>query len=112
MPTNTSEKGLQKIVLNYLHDHQGYEVGSTNDFDKTYALDIERIKRFLIATQKQKVESTACFASPNTERNFFNKLAQQLATRGVTDVLRKGFRFLELGDMYYPLPSKLNPMAQ
>ena len=36
-----------------------------------------------------------------------------MANRGVTDVLRKGFRFIsELFDMYYPLPSELNPTAQ
>ena len=112
MPSNTSEKGLQKIILTHLRDHQGYEEGSTNDFNKVYALDTERIKRFLIATQKQKVDNTACFASPITERKFFTALANQLASRGVTDVLRKGFRFLELFDMYYPLPSELNPTAQ
>ena len=112
MVSNISEKGLQKIILTHLRDHKGYEEGSTNDFDKVYALDTERIKRFLIATQKQKVENTACFASPVSERKFFTSLAQQLSTRGVTDVLRKGFRFLELFDMYYPLPSKLNPTAQ
>lgn len=112
MPTNTSEKGLQKIILTYLRDNQGYEEGRTDDFNKVYALDTERVKRFLIATQKAKVDNTACFASPVTERKFFTALAGQLATRGITDVLRKGFRFLELFDMYYPLPSELNPTAK
>lgn len=112
MPTNTSEKGLQHIILTHLRDLQGYEEGTMNEFKKEYALDTERVKRFLMSTQKQKVESTQCFASPVTERKFFTSLAQQLATRGVTDVLRKGFRFLELFDMYYPLPSELNPTAK
>lgn len=71
------------------------------------------MKRFLLSTQKQKVENTACFASEVSERKFFTELAKQLANRGVTDVLRKGFRFIsELFDMYYPLPSELNPTAQ
>jgi type I restriction enzyme R subunit len=48
-----------------------------------------------------------------SERKFFVALNNQLASRGVTDVLRKGFRYLtELFDMYYPLPSELNPTAQ
>ena len=113
MPTNTSEKQLETILVSYLRDQHGYEDGVSDDYNKNYALDTERVKRFLLSTQKQKVENTACFASEVSERKFFTELAKQLANRGVTDVLRKGFRFIsELFDMYYPLPSELNPTAQ
>ena len=113
MPTNTSEKQLETILVSYLRDRHGYEEGVTEDYNKDYALDTERVKRFLLSTQKRKVENTACFANPISERRFFTELAKQLASRGVTDVLRKGFRFIsELFDMYYPLPSELNPTAQ
>ena len=113
MPTNVSEKQLETILVSYLRDVQKYEEGVTDDYNKDYALDTARVKRFLISTQKRKVENTACFANEITERRFFSELAKQLANRGVTDVLRKGFRFIsELFDMYYPLPSELNPTAQ
>lgn len=113
MPTNLSEMNLEDSILAYLRDRQGYEEGTTSDYVKDYALDTERVKRFLLSTQKQKVENTACFSSEISERRFFTELAKQLANRGVTDVLRKGFRFIsELFDMYYPLPSELNPTAQ
>ena len=113
MPTNVSEMNLEDMILAYLRDKQGYEEGASNDYVKDYALDTERVKRFLLSTQKQKVENTACFANEYSERKFFTELAKQLANRGVTDVLRKGFRFIsELFDMYYPLPSELNPTAQ
>ena len=113
MPTNVSEMNLEYMILAYLRDKQGYEEGITNDYVKDYALDTERVKRFLLSTQKKKVENTGCFANQITERKFFTELAKQLANRGVTDVLRKGFRFIsELFDMYYPLPSELNPTAQ
>lgn len=113
MPTDTSEKKLETILVSYLTDKQGYEQGVSDDYNKSYALDTERVKRFVLSTQKQKVENTACFANENTERKFFTELDKQLKTRGVTDVLRKGFRFIsELFDMYYPLPSDLNPTAQ
>ena len=113
MPTNVSEMNLENMILAYLRDKQGYEEGASNDYVKDYALDTERVKRFLLSTQKQKVENTACFANEYSERKFFTELAKQLANRGVTDVLRKGFRFIsELFDMYYPLPSELNPTAQ
>ena len=113
MPTNVSEKQLETILVEYLRDVQGYEQGVSDDYSKDYALDTARVKRFLLSTQRQKVENTGCFASEISERKFFMELAKQLANRGVTDVLRKGFRFIsELFDMYYPLPSELNPTAQ
>ena len=113
MPTIVSEKQLETILVDFLRDVQGYEQGVSEDYSKDYALDTARVKRFLLSTQKKKVDNTGCFASEISERKFFAELAKQLANRGVTDVLRKGFRFIsELFDMYYPLPSELNPTAQ
>jgi type I restriction enzyme R subunit len=113
MPTDVSEKQLETMLVSYLRDVHGYEQGVSEDYSKDYALDTARVKRFLLSTQRQKVENTSCFASEISERKFFMELAKQLANRGVTDVLRKGFRFIsELFDLYYPLPSELNPTAQ
>ena len=113
MTTDTSEKNLETILVSYLRDVHGYEEGVSENYNKDYALDTERVKRFILSTQKKKAENTACFASEMSERRFFTELNKQLATRGITDVLRKGFRYIsELFDMYYPLPSELNPTAQ
>ena len=113
MATDTSEKNLETILVNYLRDVQGYEEGLSENYNKDYALDTERVKRFILSTQKKKAENTACFASEVSERKFFTQLNKELATRGITDVLRKGFRYIsELFDMYYPLSSELNPTAQ
>lgn len=111
--SDISETGLETILVSYLRDVHGYEEGTSSDYSKDYALDTERVKRFLLATQEKKVANTACFASALSERKFFAELSKQLAQRGVTDVLRKGFRYVsELFDMYYPLPSELNPTAR
>ena len=113
MPTNISENGLETIIVAYLRDQHGYEEGTSQDYNKTFALDTERVKRFILATQKQKAENVQCFANGMAEQRFFVELAKQLTKRGVTDVLRKGFRYIsELFDMYYPIPSELNPTAQ
>ena len=113
MVTDTSEKNLETILVSYLCDAQGYEEGTSEDYNKNSALDTERVKRFILSTQKKKAENTACFTSEVSERKFFAELNKQLASRGITDVLRKGFRYIsELFDMYYPLPSELNPTAQ
>ena len=113
MTTDTSEKNLETILVSYLRDVHGYEEGVSENYNKDYALDTERVKRFILSTQKKKAENTACFVSEMSERRFFTELNKQLATRGITDVLRKGFRYIsEIFDMYYPLPSELNPTAQ
>lgn len=113
MPTDISEMNLENTLVTYLNIHHRYEVGVTTDYNKGFALDTERVKRFIMSTQKQKVENTACFASATEERKFFNKLSKDLTDKGVSLVLRKGFRYLsEVFDMYYPLPSQLNPLAK
>lgn len=113
MPTDISEKGLETILVEYLRDKQGYEQGVSDDYKKQYGVDTERVKRFILSTQKEKAVSTGCFANDNEERKFFTRLSADLTKRGVSDVLRKGFRYIsELFDMYYPLPSELNPTAK
>lgn len=113
MPTDISEKGLETILVEYLRDKQGYEQGVSDDYKKQYEVDTERVKRFILSTQKEKAVSTGCFANDNEERKFFTRLSAELTKRGVSDVLRKGFRYIsELFDMYYPLPSELNPTAK
>lgn len=113
MPTDISEKGLETILVEYLRDKQGYEQGVSDDYKKQYGIDTERVKRFILSTQKEKTVTTGCFANDNEERKFFTRLSAELTKRGVSDVLRKGFRYIsELFDIYYPLPSELNPTAK
>lgn len=90
MPTDISEKELETILVSYLRDHQGYEEGVSSDYNKEFGLDTERVKRFILSTQKEKVKNTACFASPTEGRKFFSRFSAALSKRGVTDVLRKG----------------------
>lgn len=113
MPTDISEKNLETMLVTCLRDRQGYEEGASDDYDKDFGIDTERLKRFILSTQKEKVENTACFANGTAERKFFSKLSQELGKRGVSHLLRKGFRYIsELFDLYYPLPSELNPTAK
>lgn len=113
MATDISEKGLESIIASYLCDKQGYEQGVSDDYNKEFGIDAERVKRFILSTQKEKVENTGCFANASSERNFFMRLSNELSKRGVTDLLRKGYKYItETFDMYYPTPSELNPSAQ
>ena len=111
--SDTTEKGLETIMVEYLRDHHGYEQGVSEDYNKDYALDDKRVERFVTDTQRGKVAASMCFATPSERHKFFTRLRDEIGRRGVTDVLRKGYRFNgSLFDLYYPIPSELNPDAQ
>ena len=110
---DTSEKGLEDIIVAHLRDVNGYNQGTSNDYDKTFAMLPANVEAFLLKTQPEKVEELRIFSS-NIERNkFFTRLRDEITKRGITDVLRKGFRYITLHfDLYYPTPSELNPTAK
>lgn len=110
--TDMTEKGLETILVGYLRDHNGYEQGQSADFDREYTFDPGRVERFIRSTQPEKVEQAMCFGVESQRRNFFRRLSDKIAADGITNVLRKGFRFNGLlFDLYYPTPSELNPSA-
>lgn len=110
---DTSEKGLEDIIVAHLRDVNGYNQGTSNDYDKTFAMLPANVEAFLRKTQPEKVDELRIFSS-NIERNkFFTRLRDEITKRGITDVLRKGFRYSTLHfDLYYPTPSELNPTAK
>lgn len=110
---DTSETGLEKIIVDWLRDKNGYEQATPHDYNKDFALVDTWVERFVVATQPDKVEQSMCFASPSERMKFFTRLANEITKRGVVDVLRKGYRFNgSTFDLYYPLPSDLNPSAK
>lgn len=110
---DTSETGLEKIIVDWLRDKNGYEQATPHDYNKDFALVDTWVERFIVATQPDKVEQSMCFASPSERMKFFTRLANEITKRGVVDVLRKGYKFNgSTFDLYYPLPSDLNPSAK
>lgn len=110
---DTSETGLEKIIVDWLRDHNGYEQETPHAYNKDFALVDKWVERFVTETQPEKVNQSMCFASPSERFKFFTRLSDALTKRGVTDVLRKGYKFNgSTFDLYYPLPSELNPSAK
>ena len=110
---DTSETGLEKIIVDWLRDKNGYEQATPHDYNKDFALVDTWVEHFVVATQPYKVEQSMCFASPSERMKFFTRLANEITKRGVVDVLRKGYKFNgSTFDLYYPLPSDLNPSAK
>lgn len=110
---DTSETGLEKIIVGWLVKENGYEQETPHAYNKDFALVDEWVERFVTETQPEKVEQSMCFASPSERLKFFTRLSNEITKRGVTDVLRKGYKFNgSTFDLYYPLPSELNPSAK
>lgn len=113
MSVNTSEKGLEDIIVDYLRDVNGYNQGGSPEYNKTYALLPDRVEAFIRKTQLEKADELRVFDTPSERNKFFTRLRDEITRRGVTDVLRKGFRYITLHfDLYYVLPSELNPTAK
>ena len=109
---DTSETGLEKIIVGWLVQENGYEQETPHAYNKDFALVDKWVERFVTETQ-QKVKQSMCFASPSERLKFFTRLSNEITKRGVTDVLRKGYKFNgSTFDLYYPLPSELNPSAK
>ena len=110
---NISETGLEKIIVDWLVQHNSYEQETPHAYNKDFALVDKWVERFVTETQPEKVKQSMCFASPSERFKFFTRLANEITKRGVTDVLRKGYKFNgSTFDLYYPLPSELNPSAK
>ena len=42
MLTDTKEKGLETLIVEYLRDQNGYEQGTSSDYDREFAVDTTR----------------------------------------------------------------------
>ena len=119
MATNTSEKELESIIENCLIDanHTKPESArwikrSSADFNRDYCLDEEMLQAFLKSTQMDKVEQARIYDSPTNTRKFFERLRNQISTRGIVDVLRHGVEHNATHlDLYFPTPSAGNLQA-
>ena len=57
MTTDTSEKGLETLIVESLIHEAGYIPGRNEDYDRDHAVDLGHLLAFLKATQPQVVES-------------------------------------------------------
>lgn len=114
LPTDTTERPLEDLIVNYLRDVNCYEQGVSDDYEPEWGFDRRRLEAFLIATQRSKVEQSGIFSTPQKRKAFFERVRSEISKRGVIDVLRNGvkhgigFEFT----LYYPLPDSNNPSAQ
>ena len=136
MTTDTSEKGLEALIMRHMTGEEGlavpanavgerppsgggtgYIAGSTHDYDRAHALDVVQLFTFLNATQPEtfkKLGASDRYDAKDISRlKFLTRLSGEIGKRGVIDVLRKG---LDHGpvhfDLFYGTPSLGNAKAE
>ena len=111
--TNTNESGLENLIVRWLVEHNGYEQGTNDDYNREYAVDETRLFRFLQDTQPEALEKLGVFKSDIKKKQFLNRLQGELAKRGIIDVLRNGVKIYPANlIMFYLTPTENNAKAK
>ena len=132
MPTDTSERGLERLICTALAGHPcepptagtvaeppagyggvGWSGGNFHDYDREYCVDLVQLSAFLRATQPKAAASLGLSEDGPTRRKFLARLQGEISKRGSIDVLRHG---IDHGphhlDLFYGTPSAGNQKAQ
>lgn len=111
-PTDTSEKGLESLIVASLVNEAGYIQGDAADYDREHAVDLAKLLQFLAATQPETVESLGIDAEGPKRNQFLHRLQGEIAKRGVVDVLRAGIKHGPANvELFYGTPTPGNKVA-
>ncbi|MDR0306526.1 MAG: DEAD/DEAH box helicase family protein [Chitinispirillales bacterium] len=117
MHTNTRESGFEALIVNHLVETNGYEQGSTTDYNREYAIDERRLFRFLYDTQPEQMAKLGINGNDKgsdiKRAQFLDRLRAEITKRGCIDVLRKGIKAHPASlVMFYMTPSDKNYKAK
>ena len=111
-PTDTSEHGLESIIVKSLVDDAGYVQGNPKDYDREHALDWVQLQRFLEVTQPKTLASLGVGQEGPKRTQFLHRLQGEIARRGVVEVLRAGIKHGPVHiDLFYGTPTPGNQKA-
>ena len=131
MTTDTSEKGLERLICAALTGAPcdppqggaiyerpssygaGWICGDPHDYDREYCVDLTQLSAFLHATQPDAAESLDLDEDSPTRRKFLARLQREVTKRGTVDMLRNGVRHrAHQIDLMYGTPSPGNEKAR
>ncbi|MEX1026680.1 MAG: hypothetical protein WD049_01545, partial [Candidatus Paceibacterota bacterium] len=93
MPTtDTSEKGLESLIVDSLIHKAGYVAGSPTDYDRDSAVDFVKLTEFLRTTQPEVAERLDLENDGPTRAKFLARLQGEITKQGVIGVLRNGIK--------------------
>jgi type I restriction enzyme R subunit len=111
-PTDTSEKGLESIIVASLMEEAGYVQGDPQDYDREHAVDLAKLLQFLSVTQPDTYEALGIDEEGPKRTQFLHRLQGEIAKRGVVDVLRGGIKHGPAHvDLFYGTPTPGNVKA-
>jgi type I restriction enzyme R subunit len=130
MSTDTSEKGLESLIVAWMTGQTdgsqvargtgeppaayggGWILGDTRDYHRESAVDLTQLTAFLRTTQPDSAEALDLDQDSPTRRKFLDRLQGEVSKRGVIDVLRKGVKHGPYDlDLFYGTPSPGNSLA-
>jgi len=112
MPTDTSERGLETLIVESLVNGAGYVQGSSGDYSREHVIDLAKLRTFLETTQPETAEALTLDQDCPKRTQFLHRLDAEIAKRGVIDVLRKGIKHGPVSlDLFYGTPSPGNTKA-
>ena len=110
--TDTSEKGLEALIVRDLCTSGGFVPGQPTDYNRDVAVDVVQLLAFLQATQPTVVTALELASEGIKRTQFLHRLQGEIAKRGVVDVLRKGVSHGPAHvDLYKLLPTPGNVSA-
>lgn len=113
MKTDTSEKGLEALIVGDMTTDGGCIAGNPKDYDRSYAVDLLQLAAFLHATQSPLVEALDLANDSPTRQKFLARLQGEIAKRGVIDVLRHGVKHgPHTIEFFYGTPTPGNTKAE
>lgn len=114
MPTSdTSEKGLEALIVESLVSQAGYVQGRSEDYDRDHAVDLAQLQAFVCATQPETAEALGLGEDTPKRMQFLHRLQGEIAKRGVIDVLRGGVKHGPIHlDLFYGTPTPGNTKAE
>ena len=114
MPTtDTSEKGLETLIVESLVNEAGYEQGRSEDYDRDHAVDLAKLTAFLTATQPKAADALGLAEEGPKRTQFLHRLQGEIAKRSVIDVLRNGVNHGPVSvDLFYGTPTPGNVKAE
>ena len=107
MKTDTTEKGLESLIVQWLIGKDGYVQGDPQDYDREHALDSSKLLQFLAATQPDIYEILGIDEEGPKRTQFLHRLQGEIAKRGVVDCLRSGIKHGPAHvDLFYGTPTQ------
>ena len=114
MATDTTEKGLESYISNYLVETNGFLLRDHIEYDRELCLDTQLLFQFLDSTQAEEVDRLKQLHGESYQHKVTSRIVERIKSKGVIEVLRKGVtdNGVTLRLMYGNPVSDLNPSAK